>query len=101
MAPWPLRVGIQLMLKPGAPGYRPMTFPVPQQSAMIEPVVRHLPGEAGSLKDRDIVLSIDGRAMNKAAKIVESIAAFPSGLAAEFEVLRDDKPMKLSATPQN
>lgn len=101
---WPYghrRVGIELELKPGDSGYVRGNDAAAAAGVKILKVLRHLPGAEGGLENGDVIVAINGKAVETATEATEAINALPSGKGAEFKVLRIGVDLKLLVTPQD
>jgi len=67
----------------------------PAKGALISEVFEGSPAQKGGIKDGDVVRSINGKAIDDANSLRNTVAALRPGENAEFEVLRDGKTLKL------
>ena len=67
----------------------------PAKGALISEIFEHSPAEKGGIKVGDVVLSINGKSIADANDLRNTVAALRPGENANFEVLREGKPLKL------
>ncbi|MDR3001748.1 MAG: DegQ family serine endoprotease [Fibromonadaceae bacterium] len=70
----------------------------PAKGALIAEVFNNSPAAKGGIKAGDVVRSINGKILENANDLRNTVAALRPGESAEFEVLRDGKKMKLKVT---
>jgi len=67
----------------------------PAKGALINEVFENSPAEKGGIKAGDVVRFIDGKAIENANDLRNTVATLRPGGSAEFEILRDGKTIKL------
>jgi len=67
----------------------------PAKGALINEVFENSPAEKGGIKAGDVVRSIDGKAIENANDLRNTVATLRPGGNAEFEILREGKTVKL------
>jgi len=67
----------------------------PAKGALISEIFENSPAEKGGLKVGDVVLSINGKAVEDANDLRNTVAMLRPGENADFEILRDGKNLKL------
>jgi len=68
----------------------------PAKGALINEVFENSPAEKGGIKAGDVVRSINGKAVENANDLRNTVATLRPGGNAEFEILRDGKTIKLN-----
>jgi serine protease Do len=67
----------------------------PAKGALINEVFENSPAAKGGIKTGDIVRSINGKTVEDANDLRNTVASLRPGENAEFDILRDGKPLKL------
>lgn len=94
-----LGVSIQ-SVSPELADYLNKKFPV-DQGVYVGGVNDNSAGKAAGLKEGDIIISIDGKAVNNVSMLQEMVARKRPGDKVEVEYIRDGKTSKTSATLKN
>lgn len=94
-----LGVSIQ-SVSPELADYLDKKFPV-DQGVYVGGVNENSAGKAAGLKEGDIIISIDGKAVNNVSMLQEMVARKRPGDKVEVEYIRDGKTSKTSATLKN
>lgn len=94
-----LGVSIQ-SVSPELADYLDRKFPV-DQGVYVGGVNENSAGKAAGLKEGDIIISIDGKAVNNVSMLQEMVARKRPGDKVEVEYIRDGKTSKTSATLKN
>lgn len=94
-----LGVSIQ-SVSPELADYLNKKFPV-DQGVYVGGVNENSAGKAAGLKEGDIIISIDGKAVNNVSMLQEMVARKRPGDKVEVEYIRDGKTSKTSATLKN
>ena len=66
------------------------------QGALVSDVVSGSPAEQGGIKSGDVIVRLDGKAIENSTLLRHRVAEMPVGQSVEVEVLRDKKPVKLN-----
>jgi len=66
------------------------------QGALVSDVVSGSPAEKGGIKTGDVIVRLDGKAIENSTLLRHRVAEMPVGQGVEIEVLRDKKPVKLN-----
>lgn len=94
-----LGVSIQ-SVSPELADYLDKKFPV-DQGVYVGGVNENSAGKAAGLKEGDIIISIDGKAVNNVSMLQEMVARKRPGDKVEVEYIRDGKTSKATATLKN
>lgn len=94
-----LGVSIQ-SVSPELADYLDKKFPV-DQGVYVGGVNENSAGKAAGLKEGDIIISVDGRAVNNVSMLQEMVARKRPGDKVEVEYIRDGKTSKTTATLKN
>jgi Do/DeqQ family serine protease len=94
-----LGVSIQ-SVSPELADYLDKKFPV-DQGVYVGGVNENSAGKEAGLKEGDIIISVDGRAVNNVSMLQEMVARKRPGDKVEVEYIRDGKTSKTSATLKN
>lgn len=94
-------LGVQIQnVSPELADYLDKKFPV-EQGVYVGGVNDNSAGKEAGLKEGDIIISIDGKAVNNVAMLQEMVARKRPGDKVEVEYIREGKTSKTSATLKN
>ncbi len=66
------------------------------RGALVSEVVSASPAEQGGIQTGDVIVRLDGKAIENSTQLRHRVAELPVGQGVEVEVLRDKKPVKLT-----
>ncbi|PLK49717.1 Do family serine endopeptidase [Uliginosibacterium sp. TH139] len=67
---------------------------LPQKGALIAGIARNSPAAKGGLQAGDVLIALDGKAINNAHGVLETVASLPPGQLAKAAIIRKGKTME-------